>query len=94
MITAGFKKDNQSQSVAQTKAILEAARNFNFDEQEVARAGTSIQFVAPMIADRDGKTPLQQMNDSNYKMLSDTMVDYCQYVNLVQYQEDVSNILK
>ena len=83
MITAGFNKDNQSRSVALTKAILEATRNFNFDDQGVARADTPIQFVVPMIADREGKTPLQLMNLSDYKALSDTMVDYCQYENLV-----------
>ena len=94
MITAGYNKDNQSQSVALTKAILEAAKNFNLDDQGVARADTPIQFVAPMIADLDGKTPLQLMNESDYKALSDTMMDYYQYENLIQYQGDVSKILK
>ena len=47
-----------------------------------------------MIADRDGKNPLELMNHLNYKALSDTMVDYLQFENLIYYQEDVAKMLK
>jgi hypothetical protein len=47
-----------------------------------------------MIANCDGKTPLQLMNDSKNKALLDTMVDYQQFESLIWQQEDVSNILK
>ena len=92
MITAGFNEDDQSRSVAQTKLILEAATNF--DGQEIARADSPAQFIIPMIADCEGKTPLQLMNDSKYKALSNTIVDYLQFENIIENQVDVSNILK
>ena len=92
MITAGFSENDQSRPVALTKFILDVATNFSY--QEVAREDNSNQKNVPMIADCDGKTPLQLMNDSNYKALSNTMMDYLKFEYLIQYQEDVSNILK
>ena len=56
MITARFTKDDQSRSVALTKFMFEEATNFN--DQEVARVDTHDQFIVPMIANHDGKTPL------------------------------------
>ena len=77
MITAGFNKDDQSRSEALTKFILEAAGKFDIG---VARTDTPIKFIVPMIADRDGKTPLQLMNNSNNKALLDIMANYYQYI--------------
>ena len=47
-----------------------------------------------MIADSEGKTPLQLMFDLDHKALSDTMVDYEQFEDLIDYQEDVATIMK
>ena len=81
MITAGFNKDNTSRSVALTKAILRATSNN--DDQGYAHADTPIQSSIPMIADRAGKTPLQLMSDLNLKALSDTLLDFYLYENLI-----------
>ena len=92
MIISRFDKDDQIQSVALTKNILEAVRAFN-DEKD-AQAEDPVQMTIPMIANCDGKTPLQLVNELSNKALSDTMVDYLEFKDLIQNQEDVSKLLK
>ena len=43
-----------------------------------------------MIADSDKNTPLQVMHNENYKALSDTIIEYYQFEDLIYYQKDVA----